>query len=1129
MKWTGILFVVVSVAGGVFAGTVTFDKKSNHTFSVERSFRSVSSIESIREPSEIGNRSYMSPHASPIAVSDHFVFAVNTPADTLDIIDKASAAVVHRVNVGIDPVSVAVRPDAKEVWVANHISDSVSVVDIEPGSPTYLQVVATIQAFEKGSRATYFDEPVGIAFASNEKAYIALSAENEIAVIDVPTRKLVKRLEIVGQDPRAISVRGDRLYVIPFESNNQTQLSGGKQEAIGSDLVTFDAWDHSISNNNVLSLGHVVDIIKHPEVPDRDLFVFDTKTDELIEVVDSIGTLLYGVAVDSKGRVFVAQTDARNDVNGRAGTKKHGLAELENRAFLNQITRIEFNGSKASPPEFIDLEPAPPAEIDAATALATPFAIAVSDDDQILVASAAGSDKVFTVDPNTGQVLGRVKVDSVPRGIALESEKTGKASRAWVHNSIANTVSIVELKNPAKPIVTKTIALEDPTPAEYKKGRAVFNSARASTSGTFSCASCHPDGHTDQLLWVLKTPVVTGGDQIMPRSTMPLRGLRDTAPFHWDGIPGDPYGGNNSASIHAHVEPNSDPDVPVSTVRNVVDGSLSSTMTSVGLNVINDEGKPGALSGVERDALSQFLLDIPFPPAQRRAYTNVLSQEAKKGFELFHISGDDDPSKVRFNVCGNCHRMPYLVSTNTPGTGMDAPTWRGAYDRWLILPQGRLNIIEFPFFRRIAEGGLDEERIWRMSWGSRARFNPVWKMVLEGSTGVSGALGRQLTLNRSTAKSRRSIDLLKALEGSSAEGAVVLQVDGTFLDRDSSTPVQLQFDEAFEGGKYRKIDTESKVSTTNIVTSRSFQFGESYSREELLNLAEQEFFVGTFTARHASDHRDQAPQPALWTKGSLHAQRGHQKFPFLYKGNLQMSISGRHVVESAVVIVDGRRVAGSVEIDGDGVEIELMELPPEGLHMLQVQNPNGLFSNDFIFHVTADRESATAAEKKIRRDRVPSRLGLWDAIAENDLKKVRDVIRRGANVSARDPESGSTPLGQAALLGNVEIGKFLIQKGARVSGSNRDGNTPLHIAAFLCDFEFVQILLEQGADRNKKNGDGRVPVDVISSDWNKRTAEFYKGIGKSTGREFALDKIQENRPKMAKLLRDYGETADPND
>lgn len=1127
MKLNCILIVIGSVAAGVLAGSATFDENSNHIFSTNRAYRPVASSESIRMPSKIGNRSYMSPHASPIAVSDRFVFAVNTPADTLDIIEKTNNEVVHRVNVGIDPVSVAVRPDGKEVWVANHISDSVSVIDTDSESRTCFQVVATIQAFEKGGRATRFDEPVGIAFACNEKAYVALSAENEIAVVDVSTRKLMKRLEIVGQDPRAISVRGDRLYVIPFESNNQTQLSGGKKGEIGSDLVTFDAWDHSISNNNVLSLGHVVDIVKHPEVPDQDLFVFDTKTDELIETVDSLGTLLYGVAVDSKGRVFVAQTDARNDVNGRAGTKKHGLAELGNRAFLNQITKIEFSGLEARQPKFIDLEPAPPTEFDPRDALATPFAIEVSDDDQILVVTAAGSDKLFTVNPDTGKVLGRVNVDSVPRGIALESQNAGKVLRAWVHNSIANTVSMVDLENPSLPVVAKTIALEDPTPVEYKKGRAVFNSAKASTSGTFSCASCHPDGHTDQLLWVLKTPVVTGGNQIMPRSTMPLRGLRDTAPFHWDGIPGDPYGGNNSASIHAHVEPNSDPDDPVSSIRSVVDGSLASTMSIVGLSVVNDEGKVGALSRSERDALSQFLLDVPFPPAQRRAYTNVLSREAKQGFELFHISGDDDPSKTRFNVCGDCHRMPFLVSTNTPGTGMDAPTWRGAYDRWLILPQGRLNIVEFPFFRRIAETGLDEESIWKMSWGGRARFNPVWKMVLEGSTGVSGALGRQVTLNRFTANSGRSVDLLKALESASAEGAVVLQVDGALLDRESSSPVQLQFDGELEGGKYRLIAERSRVSLTGRLGSSSFEFGESYSRDELLRLASEGLFVGTFTARHASDHRDQTPQPALWTKGSLHAQRGHQEFPFLYEGSLKMSISGRHVAESAAVIVDGRRVAGKVGIEEDNVEIELVELPSQGLHTLQIQNPNGLFSNDFIFHVTTDQQSAIAAEKKIRRDRVPARL--WDAISENDLPRVKNLVRRGANVSARHPENGRTPLGQAALLGNTEVGKFLIEKGARVSGSNRDGNTPLHVAAFLCEFEFVELLLKHGADRNKKNGDGRIPVEVINSDLSKRTGEIYEGIGKATGRDFDLDKIRKSRPKMAQFLRDYGQKPDVND
>ena len=41
---------------------------------------------------------------------------------------------------------------------------------------------------------------------------------------------------------------------------------------------------------------------------------------------------------------------------------------------------------------------------------------------------------------------------------------------------------------------------------------------------------------------------------------------------------------------------------------------------------------------------------------------------------------------------------------------MEAPTWRGAYDRFLILPQGRLNIVEFDFYRRVAEAGNDERR-----------------------------------------------------------------------------------------------------------------------------------------------------------------------------------------------------------------------------------------------------------------------------------------------------------------------------------------------------------------------------------------------------------------------------------
>ena len=82
----------------------------------------------------------------------------------------------------------------------------------------------------------------------------------------------------------------------------------------------------------------------------------------------------------------------------------------------------------------------------------------------------------------------------------------------------------------------------------------------------------------------------------MPRSTMPLRGLRDTAPFHWDGIPGDPYGGNNSAHTRTSVPPNSKIDDPVSMTRHVIDGSLKTTMKTVGDPTKNDEGKSGLLS-----------------------------------------------------------------------------------------------------------------------------------------------------------------------------------------------------------------------------------------------------------------------------------------------------------------------------------------------------------------------------------------------------------------------------------------------------------------------------------------------------------------------------------------------------
>ncbi len=874
----------------------------------------------------VGNPSMESPHVNPIALTGSYVYVTNTPSGTVDVIDRKTQKIFTRISVGVDPVSIAVRPDGKEIWVSNHVSDSVSVIDSDPKSPTFHVVVATIQEFTH-RKATLFDEPVGIAFANNNKAYVALSSENQIAVVDVKTRKVIDRLEIRAQDPRAIFVQGDRLYVVPFESGNKTQLSGGYKQNIDGNLVTFDAWEHTIKNNNVLSLGYVSDIVKHPKNPDKDLFVFDTKTDRQIKIVETLGTLLYGLTVDSKGRIFITQTDARNDANGRAGTKKHGLAELQNRPYLNQITSVQFNDNGVDK-KFLNLEPLPPANPNKDQALSTPYAIQISDDDSIIIASASSSDKIFALDSRSGEVLSQITVGAGPRGIALEK---GKLSKAWIYNALDNTVTLLDVSNAKDIKLTTTITLEDPTHAAVKRGRIAFNSATVSSTGTFSCASCHPNGHSDQLLWVLDTPIVSGGNQIMPRLSMPVRGLRDTAPFHWDGTKGDPYGGINSANLFLPSSSNCKVNNPISCLRQLIDDNLATTMS-----LISKDKKKGALTEDERNDLAVYLLSVPYPPAPKRPYTNVVTSEARQGFSLFHVEGDINPKFNQPNVCGSCHRMPFLTSARTPGkNGMKAPTWRGAYDRHMILPQGRLNIIDFPWIAIIAEKGRDEKSTWQLTWsgdtGPRHKFDPVWDMVLEGSTGFSGTFARQVTVSKDVFDDT----VLIAMESAASQGAVVLEADGAFIDNAEVRKVQLQFDPDYKGGVY---------------VDKAMQ-GKYYSKVDLIRHAELGKFVGTFTARHGVNADVNSPQPALWTLGSIHDQR-KQDFPTVTAGRLSMTISGRHFKDDAKIFVDGIRVNGAVSVkSNEKVVITLANAPTIGMHLLQVQVPDGLFSNDFIFYV----------------------------------------------------------------------------------------------------------------------------------------------------------------------------------
>ena len=118
------------------------------------------------------------------------------------------------------------------------------------------------------------------------------------------------------------------------------------------------------------------------------------------------------------------------------------------------------------------------------------------------------SSRVSRVDADIRAVRGPGRREGHPARRRAGEHRQGAPARAWVLNALDNSVSVVDLSDPAAPAVQAAIALADRT---VKRGRIAFNSAEASSTGTFACASCHPDGHTDQLLWVLDTPLCDVG------------------------------------------------------------------------------------------------------------------------------------------------------------------------------------------------------------------------------------------------------------------------------------------------------------------------------------------------------------------------------------------------------------------------------------------------------------------------------------------------------------------------------------------------------------------------------------------------------------------------------------------
>ncbi len=106
-----------------------------------------------------------------------------------------------------------------------------------------------------------------------------------------------------------------------------------------------------------------------------------------------------------------------------------------------------------------------------------------------------------------------------------------------------------------------------------------------------------------------------------------------------------------------------------------------------------------------------------------------------------------------------------------------------------------------------------------------------------------------------------------------------------------------------------------------------------------------------------------------------------------------------------------------------------------------------------------------------------------DAAMRGDVDAVRRLLDASADVNARQGD-GATALHWAAYGGDVELARLLIDAGADPALANRNGSTPLWLAATNGDTAMIETLLDAGADPNESLPLGRTPIMLAARTGN---------------------------------------------
>ncbi|HLX95168.1 MAG TPA: beta-propeller fold lactonase family protein, partial [Verrucomicrobiae bacterium] len=519
----------------------------------------------------------------PIALSpDGTKIAVcNLPSDRVEVFDVTTGVPIPlgTVPVGLDPVTARFRT-ASELWIANFISDSVSIIDV----PT-MRVRNTISTT---------NEPSDIVFAGTpQRAFISCGQPNLVQVYNPTNLQLVTNLVIDGNVPRAMDVSpdGTKVYAAIFDSGNASTIigtgvsqgfpranpvnfpnapSGGlnpppnsgtnfvppinpaltnpppqvslivKKNSSGRWMDDNNGdWTEYIRGSNAAFTGRVPGW----DLPDHDLAVIDASAFS-ITYASGLMNICMAVSVNpTSGKICVIGTDALNSI--RFQSVLDGI-------FI-RVNLAEVDPSSLSP-VVSDLNPhlnyqTPTISADQRNlSIGDPRGIVWSSDGNTGYVTGMGSDNLISID-RQGNRVGPAPIDvgAGPTGLALDESR----GRLYVYNRFDDSISTVDTPSST---VTNTLQLFDPTPAAIKLGRPLlYNTHKTSGLGQVACASCHVNAQSDRLAWDLGDqtgdmkfitnanfavlPATTNNYHPMkgPMTTLTLQDIIGHEPFHWRG------------------------------------------------------------------------------------------------------------------------------------------------------------------------------------------------------------------------------------------------------------------------------------------------------------------------------------------------------------------------------------------------------------------------------------------------------------------------------------------------------------------------------------------------------------------------------------------------------------------